>query len=139
MTKNTKFKKGKSGNPGGRPKLPENIRKLALEKAPKAFERICELTSDNDQRIAIAACNVVLERAYGRPATERPTIRFNMPTIENTESLLLAMRNILGAVASGDVSPTDAKDVASLIDVHRKAIETTELDQRITTLEEKEK
>ena len=139
MARSTKFTKGKSGNPGGRPKLPENIRNLAQEKAPEAFERICELVSDSDQRIALAACNTVLERAYGRPATERPTINLDMPKIDNAESLLKAMSKVLIAVGNGDISPADAREVASLIEVHRKAIETTDLDQRISALEGKSK
>ena len=133
------FKSGKSGNPGGRPALAPEVRTQAQEKAPEAFKRVCELVNDDDQRVALAACNVVLERAYGRTATERPTINLDMPKIENSESLLQAMSGILIAVSNGKISPVDAKEVAGLIEVHRKTIETTELDQRISVLEGKSK
>ena len=139
MAKSTKFEKGKSGNPGGRPKLPEGVRELAQTKAPEAFMRICDLINDNDQRIALSACSVVLERAYGRPATERPTIALDMPEIKNTENLLQAMGKVLLAVGNGDIAPADAKEVASLIEIQRKVIETSELEQRIAALEERPK
>ena len=67
-TTNGRFQKGKSGNPGGRPKLPAEIREMFQAKAPEAFEVLCRHLNAKDPRIAVAAATQILDRAYGRPA-----------------------------------------------------------------------
>lgn len=62
------FEKGKSGNPGGRPKESGHIKELARQHAPGAFARILELVASEDQRVALNAAQAVLDRAYGKPA-----------------------------------------------------------------------
>lgn len=62
------FVKGKSGNPAGRSKLAESIKELAKSKAPRAFERICELVESSDEKIALQASMAIVDRAYGKPA-----------------------------------------------------------------------
>jgi hypothetical protein len=61
------FKKGQSGNPSGRPKQMQEITDLARQRAPEAFARIVDLTSNDDPRVALAASQEVLNRAYGKP------------------------------------------------------------------------
>jgi hypothetical protein len=68
----TRFQKGASGNPGGRPKLSDDIKALAKSKSKRAFERIVELIESDDERVAFAAAKEVIDRAYGkaRPADD---------------------------------------------------------------------
>ena len=67
-----RFTKGQSGNPGGRPKVVTAIRELAQQHGHRAFGRVLELVSSEDERVALAAAQEVLNRAYGKPiqATE---------------------------------------------------------------------
>jgi len=58
---------GFTANPSGRPKVVSEIKELARQHAPAAFERICELIDSDDERIALAASQEILNRAYGRP------------------------------------------------------------------------
>ena len=62
------FTKGKSGNPGGRPREVAEVRELAKEHGPAAIERLVELMTSENERTAVAACEAILNRGYGRPA-----------------------------------------------------------------------
>ena len=62
-----KFQKGVSGNPGGSPKLPAEMREMFQAKAPEAFEVLCRHLNANDPRVSVAAATQILDRAYGRP------------------------------------------------------------------------
>ena len=62
------FKKGQSGNPGGRPKEVAEVRELAKEHGSAAIERLVELMASDNERTAVAACEAILNRGYGRPA-----------------------------------------------------------------------
>src|SRR5262245_56310132 len=61
------FKKGESGNPGGRPKLPAEMKEMFQAKAPEAFEVLCQHMHAKDPRVSVAAATQILDRAYGRP------------------------------------------------------------------------
>ena len=66
-TGNGRFQKGESGNPGGRPKLPAEMREMFRVKAPEAFEVLSRHLQSPDAKVAIAAATQILDRAYGRP------------------------------------------------------------------------
>src|SRR6476469_10868475 len=61
------FQSGQSGNPGGRPKLPADIREAFKARAPQALEVLTRCLLSDDDRIAMMAAQAILDRAYGRP------------------------------------------------------------------------
>ena len=61
------FQKGQSGNPGGRSKLPADIREAFKAKAPQALEVLTRCLQSDDDRIAMMAAQAILDRGYGRP------------------------------------------------------------------------
>ena len=129
------FQKGVSGNPGGRPQVAPEVRDLAKSAAPAAFARIIELMHDVDPRVALAASNAVLDRAYGKPASEERIATFEMKQITSAADVVEAISDLLTAAANGEVSITEAKELTSIIEAQRKAIETTDLELRIIKLE----
>jgi hypothetical protein len=79
------FRKGTSGNPGGRPVAASaEVRALAQEGTPNAFGKIVELMDSDDPRIALMACKEILERAFGKPGPadttdgETPRVQVNI-------------------------------------------------------------
>ncbi len=69
-----KFKKGESGNPGGRPRGAGRLRDLAREKTEEALSTLLSVMTDEKSPASarVAAACAVLDRGYGRPiqATE---------------------------------------------------------------------
>lgn len=61
------FKKGQSGNPGGRPKECAEVKALAREYGAEAVEKLVALMRGEDERVAKAAADSLLDRGYGKP------------------------------------------------------------------------
>jgi len=63
------FAKGQSGNPGGRPKVPEDIRQAFREASPQACETLVKIINDPAAKDSdkIRAAETILDRAYGKP------------------------------------------------------------------------
>ncbi len=60
------FRKGTSGNPGGRPTISAQVRLRAQQVTPIAFEKIVALMDSDDERVVLMACREILDRAYGK-------------------------------------------------------------------------
>ncbi|MDR3439869.1 DUF5681 domain-containing protein [Telmatospirillum sp.] len=63
------FQPGQSGNPGGRPKVIAEIRKLAQEHAPEAIKTLVDICTNPKASSAarVAAANSLLDRGFGKP------------------------------------------------------------------------
>jgi hypothetical protein len=135
MTNGGQFPKGRSGNPGGRPAITSEVRELSQKSAPKAFARIVKLMNDKNPRIALAAANTVLDRACGKPSPEERTTSFAIKHVKTATDVVEAISDLLKATANGEVTITEAKELTSIVEAQRKAIETTDLEARIIKLE----
>ena len=67
------FVKGKSGNPGGRPKESLTFSKKAQAYGVQALQVLVDALSSVEEKYRIAAAEILLNRAYGRPSQEITT------------------------------------------------------------------
>ncbi len=128
------FRKGRSGNPEGRPKGSRNATTLALEtlldgQATALTQKAIDLALTGD----LAALRICLDRILP-PRKDRP-LTFDFPQITNAAEAAATMSAILAAVASGEITPTEASEIGKLVDSYVRAVEATELAARIERLE----
>jgi hypothetical protein len=66
------FAKGKSGNPGGRPKIPEDVKEACRALTPMAISTLQEVCASGETPpgVRVAAAEAILNRAWGRPVQE---------------------------------------------------------------------
>ena len=64
------FRQGQSGNPGGRPKIPEEVREIIKASCPDAVRYLVELMRNPKEKTAyrLDAAKTLLDRGYGKPA-----------------------------------------------------------------------
>src|SRR6476660_7513960 len=69
MTVGKPFKKGQSGNPGGRPKVIAEVKELARAHTGKAIETLVSIMTNTKAAPAarVSAANALLDRGYGKP------------------------------------------------------------------------
>jgi hypothetical protein len=128
------FRKGRSGNPDGRPKGSRNVTTVALQslldgQATALTQKAIDLALIGD----MAALRLCLDRILP-PRKDRP-LTFNFPAITNAAEAANTMSAILAAVASGEITPTEASEIGKLVDSYVRAVEATELAARIERLE----
>ena len=64
------FKKGQSGNPGGRPKAEKEVVEAARAAGPRCVEVLVDLLDHNDSRVRMAAAEQLLNRGFGKPKAQ---------------------------------------------------------------------
>jgi Family of unknown function (DUF5681) len=136
MQRGKPFEPGKPGNPAGKPKSARNAATLALEsllygEAEALTRKVVELALGGD----IAALRLCLDRILP-PRKDRP-VSFEMPPINNAEDARAASAALLGAVSSGNLTPSEAAEIGKLVDSYVKAIETSEVLARLEKLEQR--
>ena len=84
--------KGQSGNPGGRPKILDEVQKLAREQTVaniKALVRVRD-SKKSPPAAVVAAVSVIFDRAFGKPRQEHD-IQHHIATAIATDADLLAI------------------------------------------------
>ena len=133
MAKGTKTGGRKLGVPN---KATAEIRALAREHGPDVIKELAHLAKEaQSEQARISACNALLDRAYGRSQTSQ-LIEIDLPDISKIDGIANALSAILRATATGQITPSEAQALSSVIETQRKAIETVELEERIEQLEQ---
>ena len=65
-SKNGQFLPGTVHNPGGRPKIPADVKEAIKAACPEAVNVLIELLHDKKSLIRLEAAKVLLDRGYGK-------------------------------------------------------------------------
>jgi hypothetical protein len=117
----TRFKKGApSPNPTGRPKGALNKTTLAAQvlldgEAEALTRKAIELAKEGD----VVALRLCLDRII--PARKDRPAAFEMPRVSGIAEAASAMSSLLSAVASGEVTPSEASEISKVIESYIRA------------------
>jgi len=127
------FERGNSGGPGrragSRNKASLALDKMAEDEAKAVLEKQLELAKAGDQQ----AAHLVLSRVW--PVRKGRPIALDLPPIDTAADVVHALGFIASAVGAGEVTPEEGTSLATVLEIKRKAIETSELEARIVALE----
>jgi hypothetical protein len=134
---NTRGKPFAHGNPGKakgtRHRATRAIEALLEGDVEALTRKAIEKALDGD----VTALRLCLDR-LAPPRKDNP-VRFTLPRIQSAADAAEAMSAIIGATAAGELTPTEANEIGRLVESFVRALETTELEKRITALEAERK
>jgi len=134
IQENSKFKRGQSGNPKGKPKGARNKSTLAAEKLLEgSLDRICKRIEEEALNGNMQAAKMILDRFL--PVRKDRSIKIDFPQINSLEDVLNAIGSIVNAVGSGEISPSEGESLSRTLDMYSKAFETHQLEFRLREIE----
>jgi hypothetical protein len=128
------FQKGQSGNPAGRPPGSRNRAAMVLQDMLEGdAERIVRAAINLAKHGNIAALRICMDRLL--PPRKYEPVTFDLPPLDNAADTVAATSAIVAAVAAGDLTASEAADLAKVVDVHVQALATAAFEARIAWLE----
>jgi hypothetical protein len=131
-TKDTKWKKGQSGNPEGRKPGTGEVAKLRAaiaEDLPEIIAKLAEQAKAGDA----ASARLLLERVIPPMKAMEMAAPLTLPDGTLTDQ----GRAVLAAVGSGELAPAQAAQLLAGLGALARLVETDELAARIAALEER--
>jgi hypothetical protein len=130
-----RFSKGRSGNPAGKPRGARHRTTLAAE---ALLDGEAEALTRKAVEMALAGDSTAMRLCLDRilpPRRERP-FNFKLPALQSAGDAAGAMAAIASAVASAEITAGEAGELAKLVEAFVRALEASELDQRLRALEQ---
>jgi hypothetical protein len=136
LRKNTAKTRGRPFQPGnsGRPKGARNRTTVAVEalldgEAEALTRKAVAVALSGD----VTALRLCLDRVM--PARKDRPVMFALPKLETPADAVKASAALVEAVASGDLTPSEAAELSKLVDGFTRAVEATDLLDRLERLE----
>lgn len=134
IQENGRFKKGKSGNPRGKPKGARHKASLMAEMLfENGIEKVCEQVLSQAQEGNLHAAKIILDRLLP-PKKDRP-INFKLPIINNAADALRAGKLICHAVGNGEITPLEGESLSKMVEIQAKNIELFDFGTRLEAIE----
>ena len=111
------FQKGQSGNPAGRPRGSRNKTTVLMQdllegEAEAIARKAIEMAKDGD----MAAIRVCMDRLAS--IRRKDPVAFELPPVDKARDTVAAVAAVVSAVAAGDLTTSEAAEVAKIIDVY---------------------
>jgi hypothetical protein len=132
--KSGRFASGNRANPAGRPRGSRHHALVALDKigeqhAAEVLRRVVDDAIAGDGR----AAEIVLSRVW--PARKGRPVMLPLGQVRTAADVVTAMTTVVDVMSNGAISPDEAAAILAVIEAQRRAIETAELEARISRLE----
>ena len=136
--KNAPKTRGRPFGPGN-PGRPKGARHRATVMAEQLLsddiEAVCAKVVKKARAGDMVAARLILDRVS--PVRRGRAAPFALPEIKTTSDIVAAMAAVTKAMASGWLSPGEAGEVAGVVALMRKSIETNEIETRLAQLEQR--
>ena len=127
----SKGRKRKSRRPAARDAQPDNgpVENVLADDAEAIGRKAIELAKAGE----IAALRMCLDRLV--PSRKDEPVVFDLPPLDTAADSVAAAARIVAADAAGDLTPSEAMDLAKVIDVYVGALATKGFEERLNKLE----
>jgi hypothetical protein len=129
-----RFRPGESGNPKGRPQGSRNKVSLLVE---GMIEGEAEALTRQAINFAMSGDSSLLKALLDRlapPRKERP-VTINLPALTSPADGPRIAAELLERAASGELTPTEAQGLATLLEAFRRQTELANFEERLAVLE----
>ena len=124
------FAKGNPGRPKGtRFRVTRAVEELLDGEAETLTRKAIDLALEGD----VTAMRLCIERIA--PVRKDVPVVFDLPPIQSASEASQAASAVLLAVSAGQLTPIEGASVMALVEQYRRALEVTELEERIAKLE----
>jgi hypothetical protein len=129
-TRGKPFAPGNPGKPrGARHRVTLAAETLLEGEAEAITRKAIELAKGGDG----PALRLCMDRIY--PARRDRPVCFNLPDLTKPADAVEANAAIVAAVGTGELTPSEARDLAKLVDGYVRAVEATDIMDRLAKLE----
>jgi hypothetical protein len=116
--------------PGSRNRATLLMESLMADDAEAIGRKAVEMAKEGD----LAAIRLCVDRLA--PRRKGKPVPFELPPLEKPSDSVAAAAKIAAGVASGELTPSEAAELAKVIDVYVRAIDSKGFNERLTKLEE---
>ena len=130
-----RFRKGRSGNPKGRP---AGARNKATQTAELLLDGEAEALTRRAVELALAGDGMALRLCLDRiiPPRRGRRVQLGLAPLRGAADLGGTMAAITNSTVGGAITPGEAAELARVVEIFVRAVETSDFERRLTELEE---